>query len=87
MNWQRYFGKTSARGLAPTALVGIALLAGTVAATAQQFTIGAYYLQSSVRTSRTQYDYTYTADLYNGAGASGIITGTVVSNNPNTLVI
>jgi hypothetical protein len=62
----------------------------TVAASAQQqqlqLTIGAYQLQSSVRVSPTQYDYTYTADVTNSGVTAINVTGTVVSSSPNTLV-
>ena len=57
------------------------------ASSAQQFTIGAYHLQSSVRSSLTTYDYTYTADLTNNGGAAQNVSGTVVSSSPNTIVM
>ena len=60
----------------------------TIAAAAQQLqlTIGAYHLQSSVRVSTTQYDYTYTADISNSGATALNVMGTVVSSSPNTLV-
>jgi hypothetical protein len=74
-------------------LVGLLALASlaTVAASAQQqqlpqLTIGAYQLQSSVRVSPTQYDYTYTANVTNSGVTAINVTGTVVSSSPNTLV-
>jgi hypothetical protein len=70
--------------------VGLLALASfaTVAAAAQQLplTIGAYHLQSSVRVSPTQYDYTYTADIFNSGVTAMNVMGTVVSSSPNTLV-
>jgi PKD domain len=65
----------------------IGLFLAHAAAFAQQFTIGAYHLQSSVRSSTTQYDYTYTADLTNNGGTAEGVVGTVVSSSPNTLVM
>lgn len=56
-------------------------------ASAQQFAVRAYHLQSSVRSSLTQYDYTYTVDLSDSGVAAQNVVGTVVSSSPNTLVL
>jgi arylsulfate sulfotransferase len=56
-------------------------------ASAQQFAAGAYHLQSSVRSSLTQYDYTYTVGLSDSGAAAQNVVGTVVSFSPNTLVL
>lgn len=57
------------------------------AAAAQQFTIGAYRLQSSARATKEQHHDTYSVDLINhGAAAQGVM-GTVTSSSPNTVVL
>lgn len=86
MKWQKITVKYFVGTLTPTTSLVTVLLAMTISAAGQQFTIGSYYLQSSVRSSITQYDYTYKAGVYNSGGASGIIVGRVVSSNLNTLV-
>jgi hypothetical protein len=76
----------------PSFWVGLLAVVGfaTVAASAQQqrlqLTIGAYQLQSSVRVSPTQYDYTYTVNVTNPGVTAINVTGTIVSSSPNTLV-
>ncbi len=62
------------------------IFAMSVAASAQQFAIGSYHLQKSVRTSITQYDYTYTVDVTNHAALAQNILGTVTSSSPDTIV-
>ena len=67
-----------ARMLLRLAVLGVALPAG-----AQQLSIGAYHLQSSVRSSLYQYDYTYTADLADNGPAAQSVVGTVSSSSPS----
>jgi hypothetical protein len=69
-------------------VIGCALvIAPQTEASAQQLSAGAYHLQSSVRSSLTQYDYTYTVDLSDSGAAAQFVVGTVVSLSPNTLVL
>jgi arylsulfate sulfotransferase len=69
-------------------VIGCALaIAMQTEASAQQFAVGAYHLQNSVRSSLTQYDYTYTVDLSDSGAAAQNVVGTVVSFSPNTLVL
>jgi hypothetical protein len=76
-----------ARRLNRFAVAFLAFFAISSAASAQQFAIGSYHLQGSVRVSATQYDYTYTADVTNSGAAAQNVVGTVVSSSPNTLVM
>ena len=80
-------GRILARRTGRVATVLLILSTVATAALGQQFTIGPYQLQSSVRVSLTQYDYTYTAQVTNNGDAAQDVVGTVTSSSPNTIVI
>ncbi len=80
-------GRVLARRIGRVATALLVLSTAATAASGQQFTIGPYQLQSSVRVSQTQYDYTYTAQVTNNGGAAQNVVGTVTSSSPNTIVI
>ena len=67
--------------------VGVLLLSANAVAAAQQFVIGAYHLQSSVRSSLYDYDYTYTVSLMNTEPAADGVVGMVSSSSQNTTVL
>ncbi len=54
--------------------------------TSAQFTIGAYQLQSSVRSGTYTYDYTYTTSVTNSGSAATGVVGTVTSSSATTVV-
>ena len=66
--------------------IGILLLS-TGIASAQDLTIGNYSLVSKTRVSRTEYNYTYQADITNTESDVQNVTATLTSNSPYTTVI
>jgi len=63
------------------------LLLSTGIASAQDLTIGNYSLVSKTRVSRTEYNYTYQADITNTGSDVQNVTGTLTSNSPHTIVV
>lgn len=66
--------------------VGILLLCAGIAS-AQDLTIGNYSLVSKTRVSRTEYNYTYQADITNTGSDVQNVTATLTSNSSHTIVV
>lgn len=66
--------------------VGILFLS-TGTASAQDLTIGNYSLVSKTRASRTEYNYTYQADITNSGSDVQNVTATLTSNSSHTIVV
>ncbi|MFH1673378.1 MAG: S8 family serine peptidase [Pseudomonadota bacterium] len=66
--------------------VGILLLS-TGIASAHDLSIGNYTVVSKTRVSRTEYEYTYHADITNIGSDAQNATATLTSNSPHTIVV
>jgi|GEM_PF-2600619 len=66
--------------------VGILLLSAGIAS-AQDLTIGNYTLISKERVSRTEYNYTYQADITNTGSDVKNVMASLTSNSPHTTVV
>jgi len=67
--------------------VGVLFLSAAVASAQDDLTIGNYTLISKVRVSRTEYNYTYQADVINSGSDIQNVTATLTSNSSHTTVV
>ena len=72
--------------LACTFIAALALIVSASQALAG-FTIDNYILQSKQRMSRTDYLYTFKADITNTGDSGGVVTATLTSGSSNTVVV
>lgn len=69
------------------AVVLLACIFPTVSEGAQSFTVEGYRLVSSVRINRTDFEYTYQANVVNIGGNVRNLRAHLVSSSPNTIVV
>lgn len=53
----------------------------------QTLSIGHYQVVSSTRVGRTEFEYTLTADVENSGSAARVVSATVTSSSPNTVIL